>query len=211
MTSDDIQARLLEAAILPILTINDVESSLERVGVLVGAGVQAIEIVLRTPAARDSILAVRSAFPDLLVAAGTVVSPALIELAIDAGAHLAITPGLPPHLIEAYRGCPLPVVPGVLSPTEVLSAVHAGYRLLKYYPAVASNGSVVLEDYINLFPGTQFIPTGKIGFDTLAAFAGLKNVTCIGGSWMHSGPLEGVGEKVSRSLSIVRSARQGRV
>lgn len=210
MTSDDIQARLYDAAILPILTIHDLGASLRLVQALVGAGVQAIEIVLRTPAACEAIQVVRGAFPDLLVAAGTVVSTSLLELAMDAGAHLAITPGLPPQLIEAHRGCSLAMVPGVLSPTEVLTAVQADYRLLKYYPAVASNGTAVLDDYVNLFPGVRFIPTGRIGFDTLAAFAGLTNVTCVGGSWMHSGPLAGVNEKVSRSLSMVRSARRDR-
>jgi 2-dehydro-3-deoxyphosphogluconate aldolase/(4S)-4-hydroxy-2-oxoglutarate aldolase len=91
----------------------------------------------------------------------------------------------------------------------VMTAIDAGYRLMKYYPAVASNGSIVLEDYANLFPGVTFIPTGKIGFESLAAFARLKNVICIGGSWMHAGPLQEVQEQVRRSFAMVRAAREG--
>lgn len=209
MTADDLRTRLAQATILPILTVHNIDATLRTVEALVDGGVTAVEIVLRTPLAADAIRATRAHFPDLLLGAGTVVSPASFDTAVATGADLAISPGLPSALLAHHRGRSVPLVPGVLSPTEVLSAVDAGYRLMKYYPAVASNGSVVLDDYANLFPDVAFIPTGKIGFDTLPAFARLKNVVCIGGSWMHGGSMQEVQEKVRRSFAIVNSAREG--
>ena len=207
MTPDDLKARLREAAILPILTVHELDATLRKVDALVTGGVQAIEIVLRTTQALDAVTAVRSRFPNLLVAAGTVLSPASLDTAVLAGAQCVISPGLSAPLIEHHRGHGVPMLPGVLSPTEVLTAADAGYKALKYYPAVASNGSLVLDDYANLFPDVTFVPTGKIGYETLSDFARLKNVICVGGSWMHSGAIEDIPEAVRRSLSMVRDAR----
>lgn len=208
MTPPDLHSRLREAAILPILTVHDVDATLRKVEALVINGIQAIEIVLRTSLAAEAIGAVRARFPTLLVGAGTVVSPASLDAAVATGADLLISPGLPVALIKHHRTSPIPMVPGVLTATEVIEAIDAGYRVLKYYPAVASNGSVVLDDYASLFPNVSFVPTGKISFETLPAFARLKNVDCIGGSWMHNGPIENIAEAVHRSLAIVHDARR---
>lgn len=210
MTADEVQARLTDAAVLPILTVRDLDATLRLVEALVSGGVSAIEIVLRTPIAVEAIEAVRVRFPELLVGAGTVVSPDTLDCAVETGAHVLISPGLPLRLLEHHRGHAVPMIPGVLSPTEVLTARDAGYRLMKYYPAVASNGSLVLDDYVNLFPDVSFVPTGKIGFETLPDYAGVRNVCCVGGSWMQAGSLEQVRDKVVRSLDIMRSLRPNR-
>lgn len=207
MTETDLRARLREAAILPIVTVHDVASALRTVEALAEAGIRAVEIVLRTPAAAEAITSAVHRFPDLIVAAGTVTGPASMGVALGTGAGLMIAPGLPRDLVAHHRGCAVPLIPGALTATEVLEARSAGYQVLKYYPAVASQGQIVLEDYAHVFPDVCFVPTGKIGFDTLASFARLRNVICVGGSWMHAGPLDEIRSKVERSLSIVAAAR----
>ena len=140
MTPDELRRRLAAASVLPILTVHDLDVTLRLVEALVRGGVSAIEIVLRTTLAGEALSAVRVRFPDLLVGAGTVVSPESLDAAVGTGADVLITPGLPAPLLEHHRGHAVPLIPGVLSPTEVLTARNAGYRLMKYYPAVASNG-----------------------------------------------------------------------
>ena len=208
MTPDHLTSRLRAAAILPILTVRQVSETLRTVEALAAAGVSAIEIVLRTPDAPEAIRAVRARFPELTVAAGTVTSPASLDAAVVTGADLVISPGLPAALAAHHRGCAVPLLPGAFTATEVLEAANLGYRTLKYYPAVPSNGHVMLEDYANLFPDIAFVPTGKISLETLPLYAKLKNVLCVGGSWMHAGDPAGIADKVARSFAAVEQARQ---
>ncbi len=207
MHANTVATALREAGIIPILTVKDLNETLKLVSALVDGGIRAVEIVLRTEPATEAIRLVRQAFPDLLVAAGTVMGPAAFDRAVEAGANLIVSPGLTPELADYHRRNPIPMIPGALTASEVMWAVDRGYTLLKYYPAVPSNGAAVLADYGNIFSGVSFMPTGKISLSTLPDFARLKNVACIGGSWMFSGPLEAVAADVRQSIDVVRKAR----
>lgn len=208
--STDLTVRLREAGILPVITVHDIEATLSLIEALARGGIRGVEIVMRTEWASSAIEAIKRRFPHLMLAAGTVVTAALLEKASDAGADFVISPGMPSELLGHPRLAETPLVPGALTPTEVLDAVSKGFRIVKYYPAVAFSGLDVLADYANVFPDIEFMPTGKITMDVLGSYLALPNVVCVGGSWMYGGAPEDVQAKVRQSLSIVEAARASR-
>lgn len=207
MISTDLSVRLRGAGILPVITVHDVEATLSLIEALARGGIRGVEIVMRTERASSAIEAIKRRFPQLLLAAGTVVTAALLEKAADAGADFVISPGMPSELLGHPRLAGTPLVPGALTPTEVLDALSKGFRIVKYYPAVAFSGVDVLADYANVFPEVEFMPTGKISMGVLDSYMGLPNVVCVGGSWMYSGALEEVESKVRQALALVDAAR----
>ena len=186
MTDTELASIMRSAGIIPIVTVESVERGMALTDTLVEAGVTAVEIVLRTPAAYETILACRRRHPRLLVGAGTVLDAGRYDRAVEAQAQFAVSPGLTRKLGQHAKSGPIPLIPGALTASEVMNAMEDGFSLLKYYPAEPSNGSVVLADYAHVFPDMLFMPTGKIGPAVLGAYARLRNVLCCGGSWMFA-------------------------
>lgn len=185
-TSIDLEAVLRKARIIPVVGVPSVETGMETVGRLAQAGAGVIEIVMRTPDAIEVIRRARIQYPDVAIAAGTVLDPRRYDEAVGAGAQFAVSPGLEQDLALHARGGRIPLVPGVQTASEVMTAMRHGFRTLKYYPAEPSNGSAVLSDFASIFPDVHFMPTGKIGPKSVPAYAALRNVLCVGGSWMWS-------------------------
>jgi 2-dehydro-3-deoxyphosphogluconate aldolase/(4S)-4-hydroxy-2-oxoglutarate aldolase len=214
MTPQELEQAVRQAAVLPILRPTSVGFVVETAGILAEAGASAIEIVMRSPAALPALEACRKAYPELMLAAGTVLAPEHYDAAVNAGAHFAISPGYSPIIgAHAQRG-PIPLVPGVQTATEVMAALAAGFRLLKFYPSEPAGGTVVLADYEAVFPGVAFMPSGKIGLDLLSAYARQGNVASVGGSWMYAQGDEILSEadirkRMSASLNLMGARRMG--
>jgi 2-dehydro-3-deoxyphosphogluconate aldolase/(4S)-4-hydroxy-2-oxoglutarate aldolase len=102
----------------------------------------------------------------------------------DAGAVFGVSPGLTPALIDAARKSGLPLLPGVMTPSEVLAAREAGFRQLKLFPAVPAGGVGMLNAIAGPIPDVMFCPTGGISIETAPQFLACKNVACVGGSWL---------------------------
>ncbi len=186
MDTSEMEARLGAARVIPVVSVRSEEQGRETVDRLVAAGAGVIEIVLRSRLALQVLAEARARHPRVGLAAGTVLDAALYDAAVAAGADFAISPGLEAGLADHARRGRMPLIPGALTPSEVMTANRLGYVLLKYYPAEPTNGSIVLADYANVFPQTRFMPTGKISADVLPAYAGLPNVLCVGGSWLFA-------------------------
>ena len=107
-----------------------------------------------------------------------------MKAAVAAGAQFLVSPGLTGKLHAAVSGTGCPMIPGVLTASEVLAATELGYELMKYYPAQPSNGLAALADYANIFQGVGFVPTGKIDAGLVPQYGALRNVVAVGGSWM---------------------------
>jgi 2-dehydro-3-deoxyphosphogluconate aldolase/(4S)-4-hydroxy-2-oxoglutarate aldolase len=184
------QPRTLEllraAGILPILTVDSVEQARAIVEALLRGGLHSIELTLRTPAALEAIATLKRAYPELSVGAGTVLHPAQLRAAEDAGADFIVTPGTSRELLEALVSTPLPVVPGAATPSEMLALAAQGFRVAKFFPAAALGGTTMLKALQGPLPEFRFCPTGGIGEADAAAYLALPNVACIGGSWMLS-------------------------
>ena len=147
---------------------------------LVGGGLPVLEVTLRTPAALDAIRAMR-AVPGAIVGAGTVLDPAQLAAAIDAGAQFAVSPGFTERLAEAAV---IPWLPGVASAGEVMRALDAGLTRLKFFPATAAGGLPALKALSAVFRQVRFCPTGGISQATAPEWLALPSVACVGGSWL---------------------------
>ncbi len=175
---------LKRCAVVPVLTIERAEHAVPLARALIGGGLEAIEITLRTPAAFDAIRQIRSAMPGALVGAGTVLAPETAAEAIGAGAKFIVSPGMTPRLIEAAEGWPVPFLPGAVTASEAMALSDLGYGLLKFFPAEASGGTAALKALAAPLAGIGFCPTGGIDVTKARDYLALPNVVAVGGSWM---------------------------
>lgn len=199
--------------IVPVMVIDDVEQALPMANALSKGGINVFEITLRTPAALDAIRAIGEAFPDALVGAGTVLTPEQYEQALAAGARFIVSPGATQRLLEHGQQGAIPLIPGVCSASEIMQAMDAGYRYLKFFPAEASGGAKALKALSAPLPNVRFCPTGGIDAHNLAAYLALDCVVGVGGSWMlpHASITAGnwpeITELTRDALTLARSLR----
>ena len=172
------------APVIPVLTINDLEQAVPLARALTAGGLRVLEITLRTPVALAAIKAMREAVPDAIVGAGTLTRAVDFAAADRAGAQFGVTPGLTPELAAASRGARFPLLPGVMTPTELITARHAGFNVLKLFPAQQAGGIGLLQALGAPFPDVLFCPTGGITRASAPDFLALPNVVCVGGSWV---------------------------
>ena len=169
---------------IPILTITELDHAIPLARALVAGGLRVLEVALRTPVALAAIQAMRQAMPEAIIGAGTLTRPVDFAAAGRVGAQFGVTPGLTPELASAARGARFPLMPGVMTPTEVIGARDGGFNVLKLFPAQLAGGIGMLQALAALFPDVMFCPTGGITRVTAPDYLALSNVICVGGSWM---------------------------
>ena len=208
----ELESRVRSAAVVPILAAKSVDFVRAATEALVAGGASCIEVLCRTPDALPALAEVRRAFPDLLIAAGTILEPEQYAGAVEAGADFCISPGFDPVIVDLANAGPIRIVPGVQTATEVIAARRKGVTLQKFYPAEPAGGTAVLADYANVFPNVSFMPSGKIDLGNLAAYARLSNLASVGGSWMYAAdgetlPPAEITARMRASLDAVAAAR----
>jgi 2-dehydro-3-deoxyphosphogluconate aldolase / (4S)-4-hydroxy-2-oxoglutarate aldolase len=179
-----IREALALAPVVPVLTVQKLEHAAPLARALYAGGLKVLEITLRTAVALDVIEAMRIAVPEAVVGAGTLLRPEDFARAGGAGAQFAVTPGLTPRLAEAAATVSYPLLPGVASASEILQALQLGYDTLKFFPAQQAGGVPMLQAFAGPFPDVAFCPTGGISRTTAPSFLRLRNVLCVGGSWV---------------------------
>jgi 2-dehydro-3-deoxyphosphogluconate aldolase/(4S)-4-hydroxy-2-oxoglutarate aldolase len=171
------------ARVIPVIAIDNPEHAVPLAKALVAGGIRVLEVTLRTAHGLEAIRAM-STVDGAIVGVGTLTQPEEFAAARDAGAVFGVSPGLTPALIEAARKSGLPLLPGVMTPSEVLAAREAGFRQLKLFPAVPAGGVGMLNAIAGPIPDVTFCPTGGISIETAPQFLACKNVACVGGSWL---------------------------
>ena len=170
--------------VIPVLVIEDLARAVPLAKALVAGGVRVLEVTLRTPVALAAIRAMADEVPEAIVGVGTLTRPEDFTEARDAGACFGVSPGLTPALIAAARQSGLPLLPGVMTPSDVIAARQAGFEQLKLFPARQAGGMGMLQALAGPFPDVTFCPTGGITAETAPEFLALPNVGCVGGSWL---------------------------
>ncbi len=170
--------------VIPVIAIDHIEHAVPLARALVAGGIRVLEVTLRTVHGLPAIRAIAEQVPDAIVGVGTLTQPDEFAAARDAGAVFGVSPGLTPSLIDAARASGLPLLPGVMSPSEVMAAREAGFRQLKLFPAVPAGGVGMLNAIAGPLPDVSFCPTGGISQETAAQFLACRNVACVGGSWL---------------------------
>jgi 2-dehydro-3-deoxyphosphogluconate aldolase/(4S)-4-hydroxy-2-oxoglutarate aldolase len=184
---------LKECRVLPVVTPLDENSTVELAGALQRGGMKAIEITLRSAAAMDSIRAVQERVPEILVAAGTVITPQDLKAVQEAGVKLALSPGATPELLAAAAASRLPFIPGIASASELMQGLAHGFDMFKLFPAEALGGRAMLKSLGGPFPQVRFCPTGGLNPANFRDYLALDNVVCCGGSWMVTEALVAAG------------------
>ena len=171
------------SAVIPVIAIDEPEHAVPLARALVAGGIRVLEVTLRTRHGLDAIKAM-SAVEGAIIGVGTLTQPEEFAAARDAGAVFGVSPGLTPALIAAAKSSGLPLLPGVMTPSEVMAAREHGFKQLKLFPAVPAGGIGMLNAIAGPLPDVMFCPTGGISQETASQFLSLKNVACVGGSWL---------------------------
>jgi 2-dehydro-3-deoxyphosphogluconate aldolase/(4S)-4-hydroxy-2-oxoglutarate aldolase len=172
------------SAVIPVIAIEELAHAVPLAQALVAGGIRVLEVTLRTAHGLAAIRAIAEAVPGAIVGVGTLTRPEEFAAARDVGAVFGVSPGLTAELIAAARSSGLPLLPGVMTPSEVMTARAAGYLQLKLFPAVPAGGVGMLNAIAGPLPDVMFCPTGGISIDTAPAFLACDNVACVGGSWL---------------------------
>ena len=170
--------------VIPVIVIHELAQAVPLAQALVEGGVRVLEVTLRTPVALAAIEAIARAVPEAIVGAGTLRGSADARSARDAGSRFAVSPGYTPALGAACSDAGLPLLPGVATPSEVMTAMADGLRFLKFFPATAAGGVPMLKALAGPFADVAFCPTGGITVETAPQFLALPNVKVCGGSWL---------------------------
>ena len=180
----DIHALLRQAPVIPVLTVSAIAHAVPLARALVRGGLPVLEITLRTPCALDAIAAMRDAVPDAVVGVGTLTRPSDLADAERAGAPFGVSPGYSAELAAAARDVGYPLLPGVMTPSELMAARLAGFTALKLFPAQQAGGAGMVKALGAPFPDVTFCPTGGVTRATAPDYLALPNVACVGGSWV---------------------------
>ncbi len=182
----NLESRLRELSVVPVVAIEDAAHALPLADALAAGGLPVAEITFRTRAAAEVIRALAAERPDLLVGAGTVLTPAQAELAKECGAAFAVAPGFNPEVVKAAQGVGLPFFPGVMTPSDVEGALSLGCAILKFFPAAQAGGPAMLSALSGPYAhtGLRFMPTGGITPATLHEYLAVKTVVAAGGTWI---------------------------
>jgi 2-dehydro-3-deoxyphosphogluconate aldolase / (4S)-4-hydroxy-2-oxoglutarate aldolase len=173
-----------QGPVVPVMVIHKLEQAVPLAKALVAGGIRVLEITLRTPAAMEAIRIISREVSGAMVGAGTVTRGEELAAVAEAGAVFAISPGLTVELLDAANQGPIPLIPGIATISELMTGMARGYSHFKFFPAEAAGGVKMLQAIGGPFPQITFCPTGGITLANYRDYLALKNVVCIGGSWV---------------------------
>jgi len=170
--------------IVPVIAIDDVEQALPLAKALSEGGINIMEITLRTEAALASIEIISKEFPSMYVGAGTVCNEEDVIKSKKSGAKFVFSPGISTELIDSAKKNQITLIPGVSTATEVMLAQNNELFYCKLFPALVVGGVDILKAFQGPFSKINFCPTGGVSLHNLNQFLSLKNVLCVGGTWI---------------------------
>ena len=185
----DVLKRLEASGIVPVVVLENAEDAVPTAKAMAAGGVDVMEITFRTAAAPDSIRAVSEQCPDVLVGAGTVLTPEQVDRAVDAGTQFIVSPGTNRRTVARCVERGVPITPGVCTPSDIERAMEFGLDVLKFFPAEPSGGLAMLKAIAPVYVGISFMPTGGVGPGNLRDYLAYDRIWACGGSWMVKGAL----------------------
>ena len=196
--------------VMPVMVINQLEQAVPLAQALVAGGLKVLEITLRTPVALDCIRRIKDEVPDAIVGAGTIINTHTLYQALDAGAEFIVSPGVTDSLIEEALSSGIPILPGVVTPSEVMRLLEKGITAMKFFPAEAAGGIPMLKSIGGPLPQVTFCPTGGVNPKNAPDYLALNNVACVGGSWMAPADLVDAGDwtEITRRAAEAAALKQ---
>lgn len=170
--------------VLPVVVINDLEHAVPLAETLMQAGIQAIEVTLRSAAALAAVRAIVGQVPEIEVGVGTIVNGGQAVAAVDAGAQFLVSPGATDRLLDDLQATGVPFLAGTTGPSDVMRLLERGITEAKLFPAEVVGGLAMLKALAGPLPQMRFCPTGGITAATAPDYLALPNVGCVGGTWI---------------------------
>jgi 2-dehydro-3-deoxyphosphogluconate aldolase/(4S)-4-hydroxy-2-oxoglutarate aldolase len=183
---DALLSRMQHSGVIAVLIVDDPRRAVKLAQALIAGGVSIMELTLRTTAALDCLRAITAEVPEMMAGAGTILARSQVDEVLDAGALFGVAPGTNPSVILHANDLGLPFAPGVVTPTDIDTAVQCGCRILKFFPAEQSGGvpmlSAIKAPYAHL--GLKYIPLGGVSTANLSTYLSDSDVIAVGGSWL---------------------------
>ncbi len=209
----NIQELLASSGVVPLVQADDPAVAVETSGALAAGGLKVAEVVFRTDSALECLRAVADEVPEMIAGAGTVLTAAQAEDALENGAKFIVSPGLDDGVVAVAKDRDVPVYPGTMTPSEVQHAYNLGLDTVKFFPASIAGGVPALKALASVFRTMRFMPTGGVSAANLAEYLAVPSVLACGGSWLTPSDAISVGdyERISalatEAVSIARKAR----
>ena len=179
---------------VPVVKLNDAKDAVPLAKALVEGGIPCAEVTFRTDAAAESIRNMLEAYPDMLVGAGTVLTTAQVDAAIEAGAKFIVSPGLNPKTVKYCQEKNIPILPGVATASEIEQALELGLDVVKFFPAEVNGGLPAIKALSAPYYMMQFMPTGGVNPQNVKEYLSFDKVLACGGTWMVKDALINAGE-----------------
>ncbi len=197
-----LEQQLQEIKVVPVIAIKDADKAVKLAQVLIENGLPCAEVTFRTEQAAQAIANMREAYPEMLIGAGTVLTSAQVDEAIEAGVDFVVSPGFNPTTVKYCQQRNMTIVPGVNSPSLVEQAMEMGLKTLKFFPAEPSGGINMLKALTAVYP-VSFMPTGGVNPKNVKDYLSIPAVLACGGTWMVPNDLID-GEKWDELAALVR-------
>ena len=206
MTEQQLLEKIKQTKIVPVVVLNSIEETLPKMQALVNGGLPCAEITFRTACAAEAIALTVKKFPDMLVGAGTVINKEQCEKAIAAGSKFIVSPGFSEEVADCCKAHNMLYLPGIVTPTEAMSAISKGLTTLKFFPASNYGGLKTIKAICAAFPYLKIMPTGGISADNILEYLAYDKILACGGSWMFSGTPAEIEEKTKKAVELVKNA-----
>ena len=186
MNNKTVRDQLHSLGVVPVIAIDDAKEALGLADALIAGGLPVAEITFRTMAAADVIKTITKQRPQMLVGAGTILSEDNLFLAKECGAQFIVAPGFNPAIVKKAMQLDIPIMPGVMTPTEAEQALALGCHVLKFFPAELGGGVKMLNALSAPYrhTGVSFMPTGGVSINNLKSYLELDTVMAVGGTWL---------------------------
>lgn len=181
---NEVLLRLHEIGLVPVVKINDARKAVPLAQALAAGGLPAAEITFRTDAAADAIRAIAREVPEVVVGAGTVLTPAQADEAVAAGAQFIVSPGFNPRVVDHCLERGILMAPGISDASGVEQCLERGIEVVKFFPAEPAGGLPYIKALAGPYAGVRFMPTGGISPANLASYLSCPAIFCCGGTWM---------------------------
>lgn len=179
-----VSERMSNAGLVPVVVLENAADAVPAARALLAGGVDVMEITFRTAAAEDSIRAVAQECDEMVVGAGTVVTLEQCRRAVDAGAQFIVSPGYDDEVVAWCVEHDVTIVPGCVTPTEIMAAMKRGLSVLKFFPAGVYGGLSAMKALSAPFGSIRFVPTGGVNEKNCGEYSAAPFVHAIGGSWV---------------------------
>ena len=209
--SQSVVDRLRDQSTHSVIVIDDVARAVPLARALEEGGLPCAEITFRTPRSRGAREDLDRVCPNVLVGAGTVLTPEQAADASSAGAKFVVAPGFSAAMVDYCVENEIPVFPGIATPTELEFALSRGLSVVKFFPAESLGGIAYLKAMSAPYGEVEFLPSGGIGLSNMCAYLSSPRVVACGGSWMApadwiaAGQFDRIRDEVRKSVDAAQA------